>query len=152
MRAFWLVPSWSGYEVKLAVVVGRCVCVWGGQTKGAVRLFSKTWFYAVMYRANTDIPSIPGVACPCIMCWGSSLFPGSPLHPTNNSMGMLYTLGTANDIRGFTMLPNPEFYRKQRKFKTITNWNCTGRMKIMLLTVAHYISQPWEAFMHMQWF
>ena len=29
MRAFWLVPSWSGYEVKLAVVVGRCVCVCG---------------------------------------------------------------------------------------------------------------------------
>ena len=61
------------------------------------------------------LPSIPGVACPCIMCCGSSLFPGSPLHPTKSNMGMLYTLGTANDIRGLTILPNPEFWWMQEK-------------------------------------
>ena len=61
------------------------------------------------------LPSIPGVACPCIMCCGSSLFPGSPRHPTKSNMGMLYTLGTANDIRGLTILPNPEFWWMQEK-------------------------------------
>lgn len=87
----------------------------GGQTKkkpsegGVWLFFLQQHKSVVMYRVDMRIPSIPGVACPCIMCWGSSLFPGSPLHPTNNNMGMLYTLGTASDIRGFTMLPNPEF-------------------------------------------
>lgn len=66
------------------------------------------------------IPSIPGVACPCITCCGSSRFPGSPLQPTNNSMGILYTFGTASDIRGFTMLPNPEFWCiKEEQNKTL---------------------------------
>ena len=62
-----------------------------------------------MDKEKFSIPSMPGVACPCIMCCGSSLFPGSPLHPTNNSMGMLYTFGTTRDIRGLTMFPSPEF-------------------------------------------
>ena len=59
------------------------------------------------------IPRIPGVACPCIMCCGSSRFPGSPLQPSNNNMGILYTLGTARDITGLTMFPNPEFYSRR---------------------------------------
>ena len=73
------------------------------------------------------IPRIPGVACPCIMCCGSSRFPGSPLQPSNNNMGILYTLGTARDITGLTMFPNPEFYSRRNNtlsanFDYSNNW------------------------------
>nr|CAD7408844.1 unnamed protein product [Timema poppensis] len=53
--------------------------------------------------------SIPGVTCPCRMCCGSSLFPGSPRQPMSSSMGIEYTSGAANDNKGFTVFPIPEF-------------------------------------------
>ena len=56
------------------------------------------------------VPSIFGVACPWIMCCGSSRLPGSPLQPTNNNMGILYTPGQAIDMIGLTILPKPEFW------------------------------------------
>ena len=49
------------------------------------------------------------MSCPCTLCCGSSFLPGSPRHPTSSSMGMRYTLRSARDSRGLTVLPRPEF-------------------------------------------
>ena len=65
-------------------------------------------------------PSIFGVACPWIMCCGSSRLPGSPLQPTSNNMGILYTPGEAIDIIGLTILPKPEFWNWEKYFRLLT--------------------------------
>jgi len=47
------------------------------------------------------------------MCYGSSLLGhifGSPLHPMQRIIGILYTFLCAKDIWGLTKFPIPEFY------------------------------------------
>ena len=66
------------------------------------------------------LPSIFGVACPWIMFCGSLRLPGSPLQPTSNNMGILYTPGEAIDIIGLTILPKPEFWNWEKYFRLLT--------------------------------
>ena len=61
-------------------------------------------------------PSIASVIRPWVTCCGSSLTPGSPRQPISSKMGMLETAGAASDMRGFTMLPSPEFCNRKCKW------------------------------------
>ena len=62
------------------------------------------------------------MALPCTMCCGSSFLPGSPRQPMSSSMGMLYTLGSASERRGFTLLPKPLFCMYTTGKRRVARW------------------------------